>query len=215
MSATQILLKNPKTTQLSVDAKISEDLVIRRLLAPAGDVDGRDQYDVAAIATLDDLNRSPQIRALLDNQTNGVADPLVTIELVGGTNNVAGSDSATAVPSAEGLGGVETLVVASDPATGTDHTLIAAMPYTALVIDAQLMVDTTEATTWTLRDALAGGGNALSDDLSTAAAARVRDGGTDLAGVVATIAKGDPLVLNKGAVASATGYVMVTFQRLS
>jgi len=220
MAATQILLKNPKALPLSIDAKINSDLVIRRLLAPLGDANGNDQFDVSGQATLDELNRNAQIRALLDHENPvGTADPLLTIELVGGTSNVAGSDSATAVANAAGLGGVETLVVAIPDqlaAAANDLVLLAAMPYTALVIDYQIVIDTANAgELLQLRDALAGAGNPLSDDLSAAVVGRYRDLGADLLGVVPTIGVGDPLILRRSVSDAATGYAIVTFQRLS
>ena len=220
MAATQILLKNPKALPLSIDAKINSDLVIRQLLAPLGDANGHDQYDVSGKATLDDLNRNAQIRALLDHETvPGVPDPLITIELIGGTNDVAGSDSATSVANAAGLGGVETLVVAvPDQLLGgaNDLVLLAAMPYTALIIDYQIMVDFANAgETWELRDTAGGAGAALSDALAAGATGRVRDASTALAGVVPTLAAGDLLVLRRAVGDAATGYVIVTFQRLS
>jgi len=220
MTATQILLQNPKALPLSIDAKINSDLVIRELLAPLGDVNGKDQFNVSGKATLDELNRNAEIRRLLDHQTNGAADPLLTIALVGGSNDIPGSDAQTAVASTTGLGGLEQLVVAIPDqltAGANDYELLAAMPFTALIVDYQILVDTASAgaETWELRDALAGGGNALSDALSAGAVGRLRDASAALVGVAPTIGKGDPLILRRAVLDDATGHVIVTFQRLS
>jgi hypothetical protein len=207
-----INIQNELTTAQSLDIKLSEDRVIRSTLAAKGAIGGGDVIDVGDVTTLDELNANTEFRKLLD------ASPVkVSMSVVGGTNDVAGSDAATAVANSEGLGGSERFSAAVPVGGGgaEDQILIASMPYAALVLDAQILVTTTEATTWTLRDAIAGGGNALSDDLSTAAAGRVRDASSDLAGVVPTIAKGAPLVLRKAASATAVGTVLVELQRLS
>lgn len=215
MTSASVFITNLKPTPRSLDIKLSEDRVIRVRLAPAGTIGGTDTFDAGGFATLDELNRNPQMRVLLDNlDTGGNPDPLVSVSVARGTNDIPGSDSATAAPDAEGLGGLEIGNFRSLNTDGTDHVVVASMPFAAAILDIQLMVDTAEATTWTLRDAIAGGGNALSQALSTAATGRVRDDGTGTSGAVPTVSKGDPLVINKAAAASATGNLIVTFQRL-
>lgn len=209
MTNAAITIQNETTNNLSLDIKLNEDDSIRELLLPLGDVRGGDSIEVGDRTTLDELNRNPQMRALLD-----ATPPKVSINVVAGTRDVPGSDAASAAASSLGLGGLEVGNFRSTPADTDDHLLVPAMPFSAAILDVQVEVDTAEATVWALYDAAAGGGNRLSDDLSVAATARVRDAGSDLVGVVPTIAKGDPLYLNKGAAATATGNVIVTFQRL-
>jgi len=81
-------------------------------------------------------------------------------------------------------------------ATGADDVDLGELGIKARIVDAQIVVGTagTGGSTATLRDAAAGAGNALSDDLSTAATGRVR---SDTLASVPTIAATDHLYVRR------------------
>ena len=215
MTNAAIQVQNETALPLSIDIKVSEDDTIRELLQPKGTVGGGDSIDVGDRTTFDELNKNTEFRKLLD-----AAPPKVSLSVVAGSNDIAGSDASTAVPNIDGLGGeisIAQAFIAGSAGASEDRVLVAEMPFAALLLDAQLMVNAaaTAGGSGTFRDAIAGGGNALSDNLATTATGRVRDTGAGTAGVVPTIAKGAALVLRLNAQADAAGTAIAKLQRLA
>ena len=216
MTNAALNIQNELFTPLSLDIKINEDLTIRELLKPKGAIGGGDAVDVSSKATLDELNKNAQIQALLSAST-----PKISLNVVTGTTVIPGSDLGTVVPSVEGLGGTidfSAAWAAGAAAGSEDRVLIAAMPFAAKILDVTMHLSTlgTSAATGQLRDAIAGGGNVLSDAFDCdAALGTLRDAGSALAGVVPTIAKGDPLVLRLDTNSDSAGEISCKLQRLS
>jgi hypothetical protein len=213
MSNATLQIQNELAGPLTLDIRLDKygSKVIRTRLAGKGQTG--DSVDVGDVATLDDLNANPEFQALFSAGS-------ISTSLVAGDSDVPGCDANTAVPTAEGLGGTEWIAAASAPADGTDHLIIASMPYAALVLDSQFMLGTPEggADTWTLYDAAAAGGNTLSQAFNAnAAAGRQRDDGTGgaAAGVPQPLAKGDPVYINKSAGTTSVGTIMILLQRIS
>jgi hypothetical protein len=213
MSNGTLQIQNELAGPLSLDIRLDKygQKVIRTKLAGKGQTG--DSVDVGDVATLDDLNANPEFQALYS--AGSISTAVAT-----GTSVVPGSDMSTAVPNAEGLGGAEWLAVQSAPADGTDHNIVASMPWPALVLDSQFMLATPEGgvDTWTLYDAAAAGGNTLSQAFdANAVAGRQRDDGTGgaAAGTPPALAKGDPIYVNKSAGTTSVGTIMILLQRIS
>jgi len=195
-----VQINNLSSGVLSLDIKLSEDKVIREKLAIGG------SYDCGDLTSVEELNANPDYRRYKDagqvDLTLVRGDDELGLGLLGAAGKF-GAPLRISAAIANGAGGAG------------DDTLVASMPFAAKILDYQILVDDAEAATWTLRDALAGGGNALSDNLSSASAGRVRDAGAALAGVVPTIAKGSPLVLRRSENGSNAGTVIVDIERTS
>lgn len=96
---------------------------------------------------------------------------------------------------------------ASAPA---DVLLQASLEHKMRLLDTMMLVSTGGTGTLTLRDAAAGGGNALSSAMSVTATGRVADASTSSS----ELASGSSLYANRGAADSA-GELILTLQRLS
>lgn len=208
MANAAIQITNLTVNPLSLDAKISEDFSIRALLAPAGDVLGKDVIDVGDGATLGELNKNDQIQRLLSTTPASIR-----INVAAGDTDVVGSESNLAVAPADNLSGSK-LIFDFDVANGLDQPLIAAMPFNAEVIGAEVIVTTVDATeTATFHDAAAAGGAALSMAFPLDTAAHLYDDGS--AGIE-VLSVGDPVYVNLSAGSDTfVGKVILHLNRLS
>lgn len=108
-------------------------------------------------------------------------------------------------------GPIEMLRASFAAAGPTDVTLKASTAHKYQILDSTLIVSTAVgASTVTARDALAGGGNALSSAMSAAATGRVADAST----ATTELAAGSLIVANKSD-AGIAGELLVLVQRLS
>lgn len=213
MTNAAVQINNLTTSFLSLDAEIAPRRNIRSRLAPIGQTGA--SVDVGDIASLSELNTNAQIAALL-----GSSPPKISITVARGTTDVPGAD-VTSVIDTSGMGAANPrliVTILAGAGGARDVSIYTAnFPFAARLVDQQIMVNTAIAGTVTLRDAVAGGGNALSAANSTAAAVRVRDPGTGQtagAGVVVTLAKNSSLVARMTAGDAALTYIM-DFIRLS
>jgi len=213
-----ITIQNELSTPLSLDVKLDSDRVIRANLKPKGYAGGGDSVDVGEVATLDELNRDPVIRACLDAST-----PKISITVTPTTTDQIPSPP-DFVSDTEGMGGLTVMSKAFVNAGGAadhDTVLKAAMPFAAKVLDSMVYLQTNDAacTKGVLQDALAGAGTELSVDYDiTAAAGLQRHDGTYTAatdGTVPTIAKGAPLTFFRAGSDASVGTVVVVLQRLN
>lgn len=214
MTNAAVTISNLTTGNLSIDAEFGKNTgkIVRALLRPAGQAGS--SVDVGDVASLSDLSANPQIQQLL------TAPAKIAIAVTRGTTDVQGSDP-TAVIDASGMSGASprlVVTIAAGAAGARDVVVYtSAFPFAVLLTDVQQMVSTAVAGSITVRDALAGGGNALSAANSTAATGRVRDPGTGQtagAGVVPSLAKNSSLVLRMTA-GDAAARVILEFARLS
>lgn len=155
---TEIRLVNTAAGQLAVDAKLGFKKPIKAVIPQGG------FFDAGDVATMDELNQNPEIRALVDAGK-------IRIDLVAEANDLVSEDG---VPSDLGIGMTHTVItslVDLGTTNADDVTVVASMPWPAQLVSALLVVETGVATeTITLRDTAGGAGNALSAAL---------DGGTD------------------------------------
>lgn len=216
MSNSAVVIQNQTTGNLALDIRLGKfsDRVIRTNLAPKGlgTHAHPENIDVGDITTLEELNTRPEIQALL-----AFSPPRISISVTKGVDIPGSLDS---VADAQGLGGVitEAFPFAAAGAGARDLTLYnASFPFAALLVDAQIMVSTAGAGTLTVRDAAAGGGNALTAALSEAATGRVRDPGTGQtagAGVLPVLAKGSSIIARES-LGTTAGTIILSYQRLS
>jgi len=208
MANAAVQISNLTTNPLSLDAKISEDYSIRALLAPLGDVLGKDSVDVGDGATLGELNKNAEIQRLLST-----VPPSIRINVAAGDTDVVGSESNLAVGNTEGLAGSR-LVVDFDASVALDVLVVASMPYAAEVIGAEIIITTLDVgQVAEFNDAAAAAGTTLSDSFSLTTAIHRYDQGS--AGIP-VLAVGDSVYLNLDAGSdSAAGKAILHLNRLS
>lgn len=170
---TEIRLVNTSGNRLAINTKLGYKKPIKHILARGAYV------DVGDVATMDELNASADIQNLL-------AGGNLRIDVVGEANDIV---SEGGVPTGLGIGLSHKAhydIGGGGGGAPADATLIASMPWPARILNVELITSTAVvASTVTLRDALAGGGNALSDALSSGAVARVLDAQIPLVAVAA------------------------------
>jgi hypothetical protein len=191
---TEIRLVNTSGNQLAINTKLGYKKPIKHILSRGAFV------DVGDVATMDELNASPDIQNLL-------AGGNLRIDVIGENNDIV---SEAGVPTGLGIGLSHKAHYDIGGGVGADDaTLIASMPWPARILNVELITSTAVgASTVTLRDALAGAGNALSDALSSGAVARVSDAQVPLV----TVAAGS-LVTARMSDSAIVAEVVIEFER--
>lgn len=160
---TELNIVNTSGNRLAIDAKLGFKKPIKHVLATGASV------DVGDVATLDELNQNPEIRAL-------VTAGNIRIDVVAEADDLTTEGG---VPDDLGIGMTHKIVITVPVGGGGagDDTIIASMPWPAILVSAAMVVETAAAGSLTLRDTVGGAGTALSDAMSTASTGLVESTG--------------------------------------